>query len=61
MAKLLLSGETMSQWDIDSILGVESKDDAITRIIDTEWFEIHATRGDLTRGEIKELNDLIDY
>jgi hypothetical protein len=56
MATLRISGDTLvtTDWDIESILKVESKEDSITRIIDQEWFERTSSCG-LTYGEIKQL------
>jgi hypothetical protein len=56
MATLRISGDTLvsTDWDIEGILKVESKEDSITRIIDQEWFEQVSICG-LTYGEIKQL------
>jgi hypothetical protein len=56
MATLKISGDTLvtRDWDIESILKEESKDDIITRLIEQEWFE-RTSRCGLTFGEITQL------
>lgn len=58
MSILKISGNTLTtmDWDVESILKVESKEDSITRIIDQEWFEQTSLCG-LTYGEIKQLEN----
>jgi hypothetical protein len=53
---LLLSGETMTNWDVESVLTpIEPTTDYITRLIDEEWLNTYSTCG-LTYGEINELD-----
>ena len=56
MATLRISGDTLviTDWDVENILKVESKEDSITRIIDEEWFDKMSYCG-LTYGEIEQL------
>ncbi len=57
MKTLLISGNTLTEWDVEEVLSTtESKKDFITRLIDDEWFDKQSTCG-LTYGQIRELNE----
>jgi hypothetical protein len=58
MATLRISGDTLvtTEWDIESILKVESKENSITRLVDSEWFDRMSYCG-LTYGEINQLEN----
>ena len=61
MSVLTISGNTLQKmdWDVDSILKVETKEDTITRLTIEDWKNKVSTCG-LTYGEIEEL-DLFNY
>jgi hypothetical protein len=61
MSVLTISGNTLQKmdWDVESILKVESKEDTITRLTIEDWKSKVSTCG-LTYGEIEEL-DLFNY
>lgn len=59
MNTLLISGNTLQEWNVDEILTnkVKSKDDLITQMVDYEW-DNRVSRCGLTYLEIEQLNNL---
>lgn len=53
MKSLLISGNTLQEWNIEEVLINKTKDDYIARLIEDEWNDKMSKCG-LTYGEIKE-------